>query len=180
MVFDMIKILTLLLFVSCTASKNRTNIEWTQNMMKQPAVKAQRSSGGIGPMKPPEGTKALGKVSYPYAGDVDKAIRNLINPYKKTRGSELLVLGKRNYQKACVYCHGGLGAGDGSMRSLMIVLPPSLLTKKVRRMSDAQIYHIIHEGQGLMGSYRLQIRTPKERWALIYYIRNLQNMSKSY
>ena len=162
--------------VSCTAGKNRTNIEWIQDMMKQPIVKDQREEGDIKSFEPPEGARALNKEYYPYKDDLEGAIQNLKNPYRYSK--EILLLGKRNYQKACIYCHGEKGEGEGPMKSLMIVLPPSLTSQKARDMTDGQIYHIIHEGQGVMGAYRLQVRTEKQRWAVVNYIRNLQKMAE--
>ena len=160
--------------LSCTAGKDRTSVELIQNMMKQPAVKAQRKEGEIGVRTPPEGTRALNKKYYPYKNSLERAIKNLKNPYEGSYSSSLILLGKKNYQKTCTYCHGVKADGNGSMKNTMIVVPPSLLSKKVRDMTDAQIYHIIHEGQGLMGSHRIQVRTIKERWAVINYIRSLQ------
>lgn len=161
-----------LTLASCTGGKNKTNIEWIRDMMKQESIKPQEQEG----RHPPEGTRALNKDYYLYKGDVDGAISELKNPLKGRMTPEIVLMGKRNYRKACIYCHGEKGDGQGSMKSVMLVPPPSLLTEKVRRYSDAQIYHIIHEGQGLMGSHRLQVQTPKERWALVNYIRNLQRM----
>ena len=159
---------------SCSAGKDRTNIEWIQNMMKQPAIKAQRKEGDIGVRTPPQGTYALNKSYYPYKNSLEQAIKYLKNPYKGSYSSSLILLGKKNYQKACTYCHGVKADGNGSMKNTMIVIPPSLLSAKVRNMTDAQLYHIIYEGQGLMGAYRMQVRTKKERWALVNYIRSLQ------
>ena len=163
-----------LIFTGCTAGEDRTNIEWIQDMMKQPAIKAQRKEGEIGVLTPPEGTYALNKEYYPYRGDVDAAIQNLTNPIKEDSSMEIIIIGKRHYQKACIYCHGEKGDGEGSMKNSMIVLPPSLLVQKARDLSDAQMYHIIYEGQGMMGGYRMQVRDSKTRWALINYIRTLQ------
>ena len=126
--------------------------------------------------EPPEGTLALNKEYYPYKDDLEGAIKNLKNPFKGKYSQALLLKGKRNYQKACIYCHGDKGDGETAMKTLMIVRPPSLLSEKALKMPDAQIYHIIHEGQGVMGAYRLQVRTREERWALVNYIRNLQKM----
>ena len=170
-------IFSLYFFSSCTAGKDRTNIELIQDMMKQPPIKAQEKDGPLGMQTPPEGTRALNKNYYPYAGDLKSAVKNLKNPLKNRYTQEILLLGKRSYQKACIYCHGESGDGNGSMKNLMLVRPQSLLSEKARKMPDAQIYHIIHEGQGMMGAYRLQVRTEKERWALVNYIRNLQKMS---
>ena len=158
----------------CTAGNDRTNIEWIQDMMKQPAVKAQRKEGNIGVRTPPEGTYALNKEYYPYRGDLDSAIQNLKNPLDGQYSTEIILMGKRYYQKACIYCHGEKADGEGLMKSSMIVLPPSLLVQKAKDLSDAQLYHIIYDGQGMMGAYRMQVRDSKARWALINYIRTLQ------
>ena len=164
-----------LMFVHCTAGKDRTNVELIQDMMKQPFIKAQRKeAGGVGVLEPPEGTRALNQKYYPYKNDVDQAIQKLKNPIEGKRTPEIILIGKRSYQKACIYCHGETGNGEGSMKPVMNIPPLSLLTKKARGYSDAQLYHIIHEGQGLMGSYQLQVHTERERWALVNYIRNLQ------
>ncbi|MDE0152229.1 MAG: cytochrome c [Bdellovibrionales bacterium] len=163
-----------LVAVGCTAGEDRTNIEWIQGMMKQPAVKAQRKEGEIGVRMPPEGTYALNQEYYPHKGDLDSAIQNLKNPIKENYSTEIILIGKRHYQKACIYCHGEKADGEGPMKNSMIVLPPSLLVQKAKDLSDAQMYHIIYEGQGMMGAYRMQVRDPKFRWALINYIRTLQ------
>ncbi len=160
--------------LGCTAGEDRTNIEWIQDMMKQPSIKAQRKEGAIGVRTPPEGTYALNKDYYPHRGDLDSAVQNLKNPIKGDYSTAVILEGKRHYQKACIYCHGVKGDGEALMKSSMIVLPPSLLIQKARDLSDAQMYHIIYEGQGMMGAYRLQVRNPKARWALVNYIRTLQ------
>lgn len=161
-------------FLGCTAGEDRTNIEWIQGMMKQPAIKAQRKEEGLGVRTPPEGTYALNQEYYPYRRDLDSAIQNLKNPIEGVYSTEIMLLGKRHYQKACIYCHGEKGHGEGAMKNSMIVLPPSLLVQKAKDLSDAQMYHIIYEGQGMMGAYRMQVRDSRAKWALINYIRTLQ------
>lgn len=167
-----------LFLFGCTAGKNRTQVELIQDMMKQKNLKPQRQEGGLGMQLPPEGAKALNRDYYPYKNDLDAAIRYLKNPLRNNFSPEVVLIGQRNYQKACIYCHGERGDGEGSMKPVMNAPPASLLTEKARRYSDAQIYHIIHEGQGLMGSHRLQVRTERERWALVNYVRNLQKMNR--
>ena len=165
-------------FLGCTAGKNKPQVELVQDMIRQKSLKFQRAEGGLGMRQPPEGTRALNRDYYPYSGDLDRAVKELKNPLKGQFTPEIILIGKRSYQKACIYCHGGRGDGEGSMKSVMNVLPPSLLTEKARRYPDAQLYHIIHEGQGLMGAYRLQVGNQRERWALVNYIRNLQKMNR--
>jgi len=59
----------------------------------------------------------------------------------------------------------------------MMVKPPNLMQKLVRDFPDGRIFHIITMGQGLMGSYANQIPNPRDRWAVINYVRSLQKQS---
>ena len=160
---------------SCNAGKNRTNVELIQDMMKQKNIKAQEGSKEGSFMRmPPENTRARNRSYYPYKNDPVGAEKNLKNPYEGNFSAMVMGLGKRQYDRACIYCHGSMGVGDGPVAQKMIVKPPSLLAKKAINYSDGRIYHIIHEGQGLMGSYRKQVPDEQARWALVNYIRMLQ------
>ena len=52
--------------------------------------------------------------------------------------------------------------------------PPSLLTDLIKGYPDGRIFHIITEGQGLMGAYIYQLPKIDDRWAVVNYIRSLQ------
>lgn len=161
---------------SCNAGKNRTNVELIQDMMVQEHIKAQEGSEEEGTLMrvPPENTRARNRTYYQYENDPLGAEKNLKNPYEGDFSAMMIGLGKRQYDKACIYCHGGTGTGDGPVGKKMIVKPPSLLAKKAINYSDGKLYHIIHEGQGLMGGYRKQVPDESARWALVNYIRMLQ------
>ena len=64
--------------------------------------------------------------------------------------------------------------GKGTVVEKMILKPPMLVSQKVKDYSDGRIYHIIMRGQGLMGHYANQLIHEKDRWAVINYIRSLQ------
>jgi hypothetical protein len=70
-----------------------------------------------------------------------------------------------------------LGAGDGPVAEKMLLRPPSLLSDKVKAFSDGRIFHIVTDGQGVMGSYLTQIQDEKARWSLVNYVRTLQKRS---
>ena len=160
---------------TCSGGKNRTDFELFHDMIKQQNIKAQEGDEeGTFMRLPPENTRAQNREYYPYKGDPEGAEKNLKNPFQGQLSPELIGIGKRQYERACIYCHGATGAGEGTVAAKMTVKPPSLLTDKVVNYSDGRLYHIIHEGQGLMGSYRKQVRGEKERWALINYVRMLQ------
>ena len=190
-------ILSAFFLVSCTCSggKNRTDSQWTRDMARQINVKAQEGSDqGRALMRlPPEGARARNRRYYPYAGDPLVAGRKLKNPLPDTW--EVLSQGQAHYESYCIYCHGAKGDGGvgATVAPKMTIRPASLLTDKAKGYSDGRIYHIIYEGQGLMGSYRLQLETNEQVlmshymensdrkykgsnriWSVVHYVRALQ------
>ena len=181
---------------TCSGGKNRTDSQWTRDMAQQNPVKAQEGSaeGEMLMKAPPEGTRARNRRYYPYKGDPLKAGEKLKNPLENTR--EVLTKGQNFYEKFCIYCHGTYGdAGEGaSVAPKMIIKPASLLTDKAKSYSDGRLYHIIYEGQGLMGAYRIQLETEEQVlmshymkegeeetykgspniWSVVHYVRSLQ------
>ena len=168
---------------TCSGGKNRTDFELFHDMIKQQNIKPQEGDeSGTFMRLPPENSRARNKKYYPYKGDPLRAEKNLKNPYADMLTAEMIGTGKRQYEKACIYCHGADGGGAdgegaGKIGQKMIIKPPSLLTDKVIAYSDGRIYHIIHEGQGLMGSHRKQVQGEKQRWALVNYVRMLQKQN---
>ena len=163
---------------TCEGGKNRTDFELFHDMIKQKNIKAQEGDEtGTFMRVPPDNTRARNKVYYPYKDDPEGAEKKLKNPFAGELSPELIGIGKRQYERACIYCHGPTGEGEGKVAKKMTVKPPSLLTEKAINYSDGKMYHIIHEGQGLMGSYRKQVRGEKQRWALVNYIRMLQKQA---
>ena len=163
---------------TCSGGRNRTDVEIFHDMIQQKHIKAQEGDEtGTFMRLPPENTRARNREYYPYKGDPKGAGKHLKNPFQGEFSAELIGIGKRQYDKACIYCHGATGDGQGAVAKKMTVRPLSLLTDKAISYSDGRIYHIIHEGQGLMGAYRKQVRGEKERWALVNYIRMLQKQA---
>jgi len=162
---------------SCSGGKNRTDFEIFHDMLQQQNIKAQEGDEeGTFMRMPPENTRARNKTYYPYKGDPEGA-EQLKNPFQGQFSPELIGIGKRQYERACIYCHGVTGGGEGKVAQKMTIKPPSLLVDKAINYSDGRLYHIIHEGQGLMGSYRKQVRGEKQRWALVNYLRMLQKQA---
>lgn len=165
----------------CGPSGNKPNVELIQDMYVQPALKAQDTdpfTGKTNMRVPPEGTAAQNREVYLYKGNVDGAIKNLVNPYGNP-SPEVLAIGEKHYKNFCFVCHGMEGKGDGPVAAKFVgVKPPPLLSDKVRAMKDGQIFHIINDGQGVMGSYANHMPFFKDRWALISYVRKLQRDAK--
>ncbi len=85
---------------------------------------------------------------------------------------ELIELGREQYDIHCVTCHGPAGDGNGVTKRYGI-LATSYHSDRLRNETDGYIYDVISNGKGLM--YGLKGRmTPKERWAVVLYMRALQ------
>jgi mono/diheme cytochrome c family protein len=89
-------------------------------------------------------------------------------------------LGKTKFETYCSACHGYAGYGDGLVHKRADSLaqgywlpPTSFHIDRVRSQPVGQIFHTITKGQGKMASYATSI-TPKERWAIVLYVKALQ------
>jgi len=93
---------------------------------------------------------------------------------------ENMKLGKLKFETYCAACHGYAGFGDGLVHKRADSLaqgywlpPTSMHIDRVRAQPVGQIFHTIAKGQGKMASYATSI-TPKERWAIVLYVKALQ------
>ncbi|MGZ3705530.1 MAG: c-type cytochrome, partial [Bdellovibrionota bacterium] len=69
-------------------------------------------------------------------------------------------------------CHGERGLGDGPIVN-PFPIPKSLQSDDMLKWKDGHLFYVITKGQGVMPSYAQQIQ-PKDRWAVIHYVRALQ------
>lgn len=161
--------------MGCSAGLNKTNVELIQDMMDQKNLKSQdfdQFRNKPSNMVPPVGTVPRGYTPYKYAGKPLDAEAKLVNPLKGDTAS--LERGRDRYMVYCSMCHGLQGQGDGTVAQYMPLKPPSLLSEKVRGFKDGRIYHIVIDGQGVMGNYATQINKEEDRWAIVNYVRSLQ------
>jgi len=197
--FYFINLFLLLFLLSachCSGGKNRTDSQWVNDMAQQIHVKSQEGTeeGEALMRMAPEGTRARNRRYYPYSKDPLKASQELKNPLLVT--PEILRQGEKYYKMYCIYCHGTKGdALEGAkVATQMFIKPSSLLTKKAKNYTDGRIYHIIYEGQGLMGAYNIQLETQeqvllsqhfqknfkykgsKSIWSVVHYVRYLQGL----
>ena len=170
--------LTLLVVSGCSRNKSEPNIELIQDMMEQPAVKAQKYDpdfkNGISDLVPPENTQPVGFKPYRYATNPQGAAKELKNPYAGKTDKDVLMVGQKYFETNCMVCHGMKGLGDGPVSKRYPLPIPQLVSAKVKSLPDGAIYHIITMGQGTMGSYASHV-PQKYRWQLVNYIRHLQS-----
>jgi cytochrome c5 len=86
---------------------------------------------------------------------------------------ELLEGGQERYKIFCTPCHGLRGDGNGMVAMRGMKHPPSFHQDRLRQATNGYIYDVVTNGFGAMYGYSAQI-SPRDRWAIIAYLRALQ------
>ena len=166
--------------INCSPDGNEPEVALIQDMMEQPAIKAQdfqpHDRDKTAMRVPPKGSWPKNRPPFLYADDPVEAGEKLQNPFKGN--TEVTQLGQVHFNNFCMVCHGEGGKGDGPVApKWKPIVVPSLMTDKIRDYPDGRIFHIITMGQGLMGTYIHQLPSEKDRWAVINYVRQLQEQT---
>jgi hypothetical protein len=135
-----------------------------------PQTKSDFWSDGFSNRMPVPGTVSRNYIGYEFKGKPDSVIYGLSNPLPFN--SKIIDIGKQRYNTFCSPCHGYFGKGDSRLRN-QFPAPPTLLSEKVKKWADGNIFHVITNGQNVMPSYAKQISV-EDRWAIVHYIRVLQ------
>jgi hypothetical protein len=86
---------------------------------------------------------------------------------------ELLDRGENRYKIFCTPCHGLQGDGNGMVAMRGMKHPPTYHQDRLRQVPNGYIYDVITNGFGAMYGYSAQI-PPRDRWAIVAYVRALQ------
>lgn len=86
---------------------------------------------------------------------------------------EVLRRGQDRYNIFCSVCHGASGYANGMIVQRGFSPPPSFHIDRLRAAPPGYFYDVITNGFGRMYSYASRIN-PRDRWAIIAYIRALQ------
>lgn len=89
---------------------------------------------------------------------------------------EVIQIGQAKFIQYCVVCHGPGGKGDGPLVQggwYPQGLTRDLTLPATAERTDGYMYAVIRNGRGLMGPYGDRA-TDRERWAIVHYIRRLQ------
>jgi Cytochrome C oxidase, cbb3-type, subunit III len=86
---------------------------------------------------------------------------------------ELLERGENRYKVFCSPCHGLQGDGNGMVAMRGMKHPPSYHQDRLRQVPNGYIYEVITNGFGAMLGYSAQV-PPRDRWAIVAYVRALQ------
>ncbi len=86
---------------------------------------------------------------------------------------EVLDRGENRYKIFCTPCHGLQGDGNRMVAMRGMKHPPTYHQARLREAPNGYYYDVITNGFGQMLSYSAQI-PPRDRWAIIAYVRALQ------
>ena len=116
----------------------------------------------------PENTVARGEI----ANDALLVPKDS-NAFPLPLTKELLQRGQERYGIFCQPCHGIQGDGQGMVAMRGMKHPPSFHQDRLRAEPHGYINDVITNGFGAMYGYSSQI-SPRDRWAIIAYVRALQ------
>lgn len=135
------------------------------------------SKTGQSSRMPVKGTVPRGYSEYHYPNTpegYEAAGQELRNPFNANH-AEVLEKGKALYNTNCAICHGDKGAANGGIvaSGKFPAPPPSYFRNDILEMPEGKMFHSIHYGKNLMGSYAPQL-SKDERWKVVSYIKDMQ------
>ena len=86
---------------------------------------------------------------------------------------DVLARGRDRYDVFCAVCHDRLGYGLSLVVERGVKQPPSLHGERLRAAPPGYLFDVITSGFGAMFDLRDQL-SPRDRWAVVAYLRVLQ------
>jgi hypothetical protein len=143
-----------------------------QDMANQPKNRPLSPSAFFGDgrseRQPVENTVARGSIA-----DDELFVPKDSNHFPLAVDLKLLERGEERYKIFCSPCHGLQGDGNGMIAMRGMKQPPSYHQDRLRQAPNGYFYDNITNGFGQMLGYSAQI-PPRDRWAIVAYIRALQ------
>lgn len=162
------------------------------DMWQQPKMKAyyesdfytnRQSSRAI-----PDGTVAQGQLrsgdAYTSGKEGTKFVAQIPAEAVKAFGGPKAMLdrGQNRYDVFCSPCHGTVGNGNGfiAQRGMGFwqKMPATLHQPRLLKVEDGYIYDVLTHGKGAMYGYASRIQDYNDRWAVVAYVRMLQETAK--
>ena len=107
-----------------------------------------------------------------YLGRVNGQYAKTFPPQIKINNA-LLARGQQRFGIYCTPCHGQAGMGDGMVVQRGFQQPPDYHIARLRSAPPGYFFDVITNGFGRMFSYASRVQ-PRDRWAIVAYIRALQ------
>ena len=148
-----------------------------QGMVKHADVKPLAAEDvfedGSGARPIPANTVARGHLNEDEAFFTGMSGDKLVASIPVTVTREFLARGRERFEIYCAVCHGRTGAGDGMIVQRGFPRPPSYHEERLRTAPPGHFFDVITQGYGVMYSYAGRVE-PRDRWAIVAYIRALQ------
>jgi mono/diheme cytochrome c family protein len=93
--------------------------------------------------------------------------------FPMTLDRDFVVRGGERYAVFCADCHGADGGGQGIVVARGFPRPKSFHDESVRQEPEGALFAAIGQGSGVMYGFADRI-APRDRWAIVAYIRALQ------
>jgi cytochrome c5 len=120
-----------------------------------------------------EGTVARGELSTDPFFDTGKVNGAVADGFPFPVTIEVINRGHERYDIYCSECHSRIGDGNGMIPARGYRRPPSFHTDTVRTATTGHLFDVMTNGFGAMPPYGKMI-PPRDRWAIVAYIRALQ------
>ena len=148
-----------------------------QKMSHQPRYDPLESSDffedGMAARPSIAGTVARGELTANPFFDTGKINGQLADGFPMAVTLDVINSGHERYDIYCAACHGRTGDGNGMIPSRGYRRPPSFHTQTLRTASTGHLFDVMTNGFGAMPPYASMI-PPRDRWAIVAYIRALQ------
>ncbi|TDU43774.1 quinol:cytochrome c oxidoreductase monoheme cytochrome subunit [Gelidibacter sediminis] len=177
--FKLVVLMVVLIsFASCQKS-TRPNYQYFPDMYESVGYESYDEveflPNGMQAKLPAEGSVARGHKPFDIDGSIEgynEAKASLKNPLDSTqidspRGGQL-------YDIYCAVCHGKKGDGKGILVSREKILGVPSFDDQGRALTEGSVYHTIHYGKNVMGSYANQL-DEEERWQVVDYVMQLKS-----
>ena len=175
--FVVLTVFAVVFMMSCDYNRRTTGWDYAGDLINSNAYETYSENpifkNGRTMQPPVAGTIPRGFMPYQFQKtDEDRALaaKTLVNELPAT--SENLERGKVAFGIYCMQCHGEKGDGQGSLfvNKKFNYPPGNLLSDKMRANPEADIYHVITVGWGIMGEHGSMI-APADRWKIAMYIK---------
>jgi len=120
-----------------------------------------------------EGTVARGQLRQDKSFYTGKAGDKPVDTFPFALTREMLKRGQERFNIYCSPCHDRIGTGLGMIVRRGFRRPPSYHIDRLRQVPPGYIYDVITNGFGAMPDYAAQV-APRDRWAIVAYVRALQ------
>jgi len=148
-----------------------------------PGTVPHSSDDGVFPVEFGEGRTGhyyTGAINDYFASGLPLEELGLVGDEGATDMQALLRRGQGRYAVFCAICHGAPGDGTGTVSNYMAAKIANLHEPRFAsgEYPDGKLYHVITYGQGLMSGYGASIPV-RDRWAIVAYVRALQDAKKA-